>query len=311
LNPPASHPSTSSQSPSIKGSRRTVTVAVCTRSHPDSLRACLEAISHLVPSPDDLLVVDNSLGDLETKDVARESGARYTREPAEGLSRARNRALAESNSDVVAFLDDDAVPSRNWLDEILAPFADPLVASVTGDTLSPESTPPSGNSPPPRVVSGDVPQWFEMANFGGLGYGTNMALRRQFCLGWKVFDERLGRGTPLWIAEESHAFAQLISKGYRAVHVPAAIVIHPLKPRDIFKEASTLFGYWLFLFFEFPGHKLDLLRFLARRLRRKPLTWPRDPQEAGEVIQSGWPTYIRAGFAGFRLYLGARKLRSR
>ena len=35
-----------------------------------------------------------------------------------------------------------------------------------------------------------------------------MALRKKACLGRKIFDERLGRGAPLWIAaEESHAFA--------------------------------------------------------------------------------------------------------
>ncbi|HLY39668.1 MAG TPA: glycosyltransferase family 2 protein [Terracidiphilus sp.] len=305
MNFPASHP-IPSLPPVTRESRPTVTVVICTRNHPRALRSCLEAVHRLDPQPDDLLVVDNSGGDPDTRTVADEFQARYICEPIQGLSRARNRALNESSSEIIAFLDDDAVPTPAWLDQILVPFADPLVASVTGETIAPDAVTPAQPCPS-RVVSQELPQWFEMANFGGLGFGTNMALRRRFCTGWKVFDERLGRGTPLWIAEESHAFAQLISRGYRAVHVPAAIVLHPEKPRDISKEATTAFGYWLLLFWEFPGHKLDLLRFISRRIGRKPLKWPRNPQEPGEVIKSGWRMYLKAGFGGTLLYLRSRR----
>ena len=310
MNSPASHSTTTAFPSATKDFRPTVTIAICTRYHHQALRACLESVRQLNPAPDDVLVVDNSAGDADTRRVADDFKARYLSEPVQGLSRARNRALNESSSEIIAFVDDDAVPNVRWLDQILAPFADPLVASVTGETLTPEASKAAAMDPePPRVVSTDLPQWFEMASFGGLGYGTNMALRRQFCIGWKVFDERLGRGTPLWIAEESFAFAMLISKGYRAVHVPAAVVFHPDKPRNIPKEATTAFGYWLLLFFEFPGHKMDLLRFLIRRIRRKPLTWPRNPQEPGEVIKSGWRMYLKAGFRGTLLYLHSRRTR--
>lgn len=275
------------------------------------MRKCLEAVTRLSPAADEVLVVDNTLGDKETALLAREFGAGYTPEPVQGLSRARNRGLSESSCEIVAFLDDDAVPCNNWLEFILPPFSDPNVASVTGDTLATESANCAGDPGPPRSLSKEMPKWFEMATFGGLGYGTNMALRKSFCTGWKVFDERLGRGAPLWIAEESYAFATLLSRGYRAVHVPAAIVFHPSKARNIHQEASTSFAYWLLLFFEFPGRRLDLLRFLLRRLRRKRLTWPRDPQGPGEIITSGWRMYMKAGLAGTRLYLRARKLKSK
>jgi len=308
LNSPASHFCPSNLPPPDKDEKSTVTVVICTRNRPVQLRKCLEAARQLVPGADEILVVDNSPGDKETELVAQEFAARYTCEPIPGLSRARNRALNECNSDIVAFLDDDALPCNQWLHHILKPFDDPIVASVTGDTFPLESA-ISKNLDPPRSLSSKDPQWFEIATFGGLGYGTNMALRKAICAGWKVFDERLGRGAPLWIAEESHAFAVLISRGYSAVHVPAAVVLHPMKPRDIEREASTSFSYWLLLFCEFPGHRLDLLRFLLRRLRRKRLTWPRDPQEPGEIINSGWRMYLKAGWAGTLLYLRARKLK--
>jgi hypothetical protein len=215
--------------------------------------------------------------------------------------------LLENDTAFVAFLDDDAEPSAQWLAHLLAPFAESAVASVTGDTWEGAPSAVPNSEKPTRFLSNKDPLWFEIASFGGLGYGTNMALRKSACDGLKVFDERLGRGAPLRIAEESHAFASLLARGYRAAHVPAAIVTHPGKPRDIEQEATTSFAYWLLLFFEFPGHRLDLLKFLIRRLQRKTLAWPRDPREPGEVINSGWRVHLKAGLAGALLYFRSRK----
>ena len=112
----------------------TTTIVICTRNRPTLLRKCLEGIAHLERTPDEVIVVDNTSGDEETEAVAREFAAVYTFEPIQGLSRARNRGLAESNSEIVAYLDDDAVPDERWLKFLLEPFADPRVAVVTGGT---------------------------------------------------------------------------------------------------------------------------------------------------------------------------------
>jgi glycosyltransferase involved in cell wall biosynthesis len=307
LNTPASGSPSTPNAPFSKDLTITVSVVICTLSRPDTLRNCLAAIARLDPAPNEVLVVDNSPGHEATKALAGSFGARYTTEPLIGLSRARNRGLAESNSEIVAFLDDDAVPDVHWLRRILEPFSDARVASVTGETISPGHPIELAFLEPPRRLSCKDPLWFEIATFGGLGFGTNMALRKSTCEGREFFDVRLGRGAPFWIAEESQAFASLIARGHLAVHVPAAVVIHPVKPRDVEREATTSFAYWLLLFFEFPGHKLDLLRFLLRRLRRKRLLWPRDPQGPGEVITSGWRIYLKAGFKGAGIYFHNRK----
>lgn len=288
----------------------TTTIAICTCNRAVQLRACVEAISRLDPGPDEVIIVDNTAGDPATKAVALDFGARYCVESSGGLSRARNRSLAESTSSIVAFLDDDAQPVAEWLWRLTEPFADPDVASVTGDTWESRCASAASIGKPTRFLSGSDPLWFEIANFGGLGFGTNMAIRKASCGNRPIFDERLGRGAPLWIAEESHAFASLITRGWRAAHVPPAIVLHPVKPRDIQREASTSFAYWLLLFFEFPGHRMDLLRFLFRRLTRQRLPWPRDPQEPGEVLTSGLRTQCRAALAGSLLYFRNRKRRS-
>lgn len=290
----------------------TAAVVICTRNRPIPLRKCLEAVARLARTPDEVVVVDNSSGDKETELVALEFSARYTLEPVEGLSRARNRALTESNSEVVAYLDDDAVPDERWLESILEPFADPCVAAVTGETILPGSC-VSGSSPesPWRLCNRD-PRWFEIAAFGGLGIGTNMALRRSACAGWNVFDERLGRGAQFEGMEEHYAFVRLLSLGHSAAHVPAAIVFHRSQMRgDIKQEARNQIGYSMLLFSEYPSHRLDLLRFLFRRMRHKPLTWPRDSPDPGEIITSGWRVLLPASFGAALLFFRTRGIRGK
>ena len=298
-------------SPLPKKTGLTVSVIICTRNRPALLAKCLEAVAALNPQPDDVLVVDNSEGCREAEQLARKFSARYTIEPIPGLSRARNRGMAETDSDIVAYLDDDAAPCQDWIESVLNQFGDPEVAVVTGETILPDADPGILMNEPLRTLSREERDWFEIATFGGLGVGNNMALRKAACNGKAVFDVRLGRSAPVGIAEESYAFATLLSRGYRAVHVPGAIVIHPITNGDIVQRAASSVAYWLLLFSEFPGHRLDLLRFLFKRLRRQPLTWPRNPQAPGEIITSGWRVYLRAGFRGAAIFLQSRKMKQK
>jgi glycosyltransferase involved in cell wall biosynthesis len=103
------------------------------------LTRCLSAVALLDPAPSQVIVVDNSDGDEDTKEVARKFGARYALEPNAGLNRARKRGLAESQTDTVAFLDDDAVPDAKWLVTYLASSAQKKSTRSTGKVLDIDS----------------------------------------------------------------------------------------------------------------------------------------------------------------------------
>jgi glycosyltransferase involved in cell wall biosynthesis len=284
------------------------TIVVCTRNRPASLRRCLEGIAGLERAPDEVIVVDNTSGDPATKATAQGFGAVYTIEPNLGLSRARNRGLAESHSEIVAYLDDDATPDVQWLGMMLEPFKDPKVTTVTGRIITPEPRVAKSAAQVTRFLSNKDPEWFGIATFGGLGLGSNMAFRREACVGEQIFDERLGRGAPFEIAEENYAFAFLLSKGYTAVYLPDAIVFHPsANPPNIKQEARNSIAFSMLLFSRFPGHRMDLMRFLYRRLRHKPLTWPRESPDPGEIITSGWRVLLTAFFGAAMLFLRNRK----
>ena len=286
----------------------TVSVVICTRNRPATLEKCLAAVCGLSPAPDQVLVVDNSEGNSETARLAQRAGARYIVEPVEGLSRARNRGLAECDTEIVAYVDDDAIPAPDWLGFLLTPFENENVAASAGKVFTPESDLEALRNETPRRLNNKSPLWFEIASFGGMGLGSNMALRRSACTGWTVFDERLGRGAPFRIGEETYALAKLLSHGHSAVYLPTAVVMHPSLRRDsTVQEARNSIAYSLVLFFAFPSQRLDLLRFLCRRLRGKPLTWPRDTQEPGDILRSNWKIKVWATLSALILFCRTRK----
>jgi cellulose synthase/poly-beta-1,6-N-acetylglucosamine synthase-like glycosyltransferase len=254
--------------------------------------------------PNQVLVVDNTKGNHETESLSRQFCARYVIEPVTGLSRARNRGLAECDTEIVAFLDDDAIPAPDWLGILMEPFANEKTGASTGKVLTPESINKDCNDENPRSLNNQIPRWFEIATFGGMGLGSNIALRKLACKEPRLFDERLGRGAPFQIGEETYALARLLADGYTVVYLPSARVFHPPLTRDtIENEARNSITYWLLLFTEFPAQRVNLVRFLVRRLRRKPLEWSRDPQEPGEIVTSGWRVLLKASVQGLWLFL--------
>ena len=64
----------------------------------------------------------------------------------QGLSGARNTGVAETDADVVAFVDDDAIAQPDWLERIAAAYRDPRVLGAGGTVR-------------PRWVEGK-PDWF-------------------------------------------------------------------------------------------------------------------------------------------------------
>src|SRR5262249_40184507 len=111
------------------------TVAVCTRGRPDDLEQCLTSLTHLDYPSLRVLVVDNAPDDdaVETLVRTQASPIDYVCEPRPGLDWARNRAIVEATTDVLAFTDDDAIAEPGWLKALVGPMVeDPGVMVTTG-----------------------------------------------------------------------------------------------------------------------------------------------------------------------------------
>jgi succinoglycan biosynthesis protein ExoM len=121
-----------------------VAVCITTFRRTNLLQRALEGVSRLkfcnVAAPEiEVIVVDNDPS-LSASGVCKSSMlsglVRYVAEPRRGIVHVRNRAIAEaSDSELLAFIDDDEIPCETWLDELLATQARFSADVVAGPTL--------------------------------------------------------------------------------------------------------------------------------------------------------------------------------
>jgi glycosyltransferase involved in cell wall biosynthesis len=297
----------------------TCTVVICTRNRAEQLERCLAGVFSLAYPRFDVLVVDNAPSDERSRAVAWRWGTRYLLEPVVGLSRARNVGARSCQTEIVAFLDDDAIPDPEWLSRLVNEFEEPRAMVVTGRILplgiqtktEHECALMSGSGGHRLVIDRENPRWFELANFGGLGDGGNMAFRRCLFETWPGFDERLGRGTILGECEEHHAFFSLLGRGHRVVYTPHAIVQHPYArnlgelKRRIIKLNIASAAYMTLLWVEEPRFRRRVARYALEALAGVPRPWRTEAKDARSPVSH----QLRSLFA--RLYGPLLYLRSR
>ncbi len=114
-----------------------VVICVYTEDRWDQILAAVASVqSQTRPAAEIVVVTDHNdvLHDRLIAAYAAEPGVHVTPnvEPA-GLSGGRNSGIAATRSEVVAFLDDDAVASEGWLSALAAAYQDPGVIAAGGE----------------------------------------------------------------------------------------------------------------------------------------------------------------------------------
>jgi glycosyltransferase involved in cell wall biosynthesis len=213
-------------------------VIVCTRDRPDEAVACAEAcVAHgVLADGGELIVVDNGETPLTAPLPA---GVRLVREPAAGLSRARNAGAAAAANDILVYLDDDARPGPGWIESLRDAFTDDRVAIAGGPIAAlwpaerPAGWPPVGLESFFSVLGlGDADQ-----DFPGRAevYGANWAIRRDALAAVGGFDVRLGAGEGGALGGEEFMVASLVHARGLGVgrYIAAAAVGHRIEPARI------------------------------------------------------------------------------
>lgn len=262
-------------------------VAICTRERPDDLTRALGALVNLDPPPAGIIVIDNApSSDRTAAVVSRFAGVRYVREDRRGLDAARNRALREATTSIVAFTDDDAVPEPAWLAHLLAPFEDPRVWCTTGLTLPLELETPAQEifERYSTFVRGFDRQLFDgtrhdPVSVARVGAGANMAVRRSVLTELGGFDEALDAGTATRSGGDHEMFGRILAAGHRIVYEPAAVSWHRHR-RTCGELRETLHGYGVGVYAMWTRR---LLRDREPGVLRHALGWLRHGQLPGLV----------------------------
>ena len=207
----------------------TLRFSVVIPAHRDNaaFRRCVAAaLAQDYPDFEVVVASDRPIPDLPEDVVSVETGSSADTSPAEK----RDRAMSGATGDVMAYLDDDAYPARDWLSRAAEHFADESVHVLGGPGLTPPDSPwpervggavyesPAGSAflrhrflpLPPRSVS-DYPAY-------------NLFVRREALAavgGW---------GTTFYGGEDTVLCLKLAQAGWLVRYSPDVVVFHRRRP---------------------------------------------------------------------------------
>jgi glycogen(starch) synthase len=153
--------------------------------------------------------------------------------PTANLSRSRNIGLLAARGEIAAYIDDDAVPSRNWLKQLACLFGNPALSATGGIVYNvhPRSAKIQHRigltsslaeqldvraSWLDHIVPTREGKWWQ-----GRMMGTNMAFRRPALLAIGGFDEYYS-----WLFDDADICLRLAAAGYVVQPVTEAAVYH-------------------------------------------------------------------------------------
>lgn len=211
-----------------------VTVIVCayTTERWSWLLDVIESLREQTWAPKEVLVVIDHNDELYERLTATVDDITIVKNTGpRGLSGARNTGVGLADSDVVAFLDDDAEAAPDWLERLMALYDDPEVLGVGGRVE------PLWEAGRPGYF-GEELDWIVGCSHRGLPrvasevrnvIGANMSFRLDVIRQVGGFNHSLGRqgSTPLGCEETEICIRSTMgSPGCRIVYEPAALVRH-------------------------------------------------------------------------------------
>lgn len=193
-----------------------VTIGIITYRRPWMLKKCLRAIQNQTIKPDEIDIVDSS--------------EKRIPQPV-----ARNIILNRCKTEIIAYLDDDVIPTPQWLENILKGYSKPGIVGVGGPCISVDETFVIKE----RIVMGlenrnsfkftgdircDGRRWVPpKAVETQVMLGGNMSFLTDELRGVGGFDEHYAQAA---FREETDPQVALIKKGHKFVYEPKALAWH-------------------------------------------------------------------------------------
>lgn len=237
-----------------------LTAIICTYNRAKYIGPLLESIAanDLEKSQYEIVLVDNNCTD-NTHEICENFAAkyadlnfRYTKEPEQGLSAARNKGIKEAKGNVFVYIDDDALIDTWYLRTINEYMsAHPDICAVGGPIIPLYETaePQWMTRYTKELLCGYLYFGDKERSFPGHRYpgGGNAAYRSDVFQQVGLFNTDLGRkGDSLMGAEEKDIFDKMYSRGMRYMYLPKMILHHiiPQKKleRDYFDRLTYQIG---------------------------------------------------------------------
>jgi glycosyltransferase involved in cell wall biosynthesis len=232
-----------------------IAAIICTHNREQYLGAAIDSLLEQDLEDYQVIVVDNASSDRTSAVVeSRLPNPRlqYLYEPTLGLSVARNTGARSTKAPIVAYLDDDAIASRQWLRVLVEAYQSNPQLAIAGGKVS--LILPEGR---------DLPDWISPSLAGALGLydlgdevvdiqepgltprGLNYSIRRSFLEQIGGFDLNLGRvGQKLLSNEELYLTELALKQGWQVAYLPEAKVAHNVQPERLKRDWFLRRSWW-------------------------------------------------------------------
>ena len=294
-----------------------LTVCICTHNRPGYVRDCLDGLRRQTSARDRfaVLLVDSASSPTnaaQLASLAAEHDARLIRLDQSGVSLARNTGAWATRTRFIAYIDDDAIPTADWVETILDAIAQPgrPPALIGGRILPKWEAPLPGWWPASlrgvlsiieheghgEYRTADVPPNLEP-------YAANMVVHVLSLLAAGGFGGSVGRyGDALLSDEEVQLAWMLQDAGYSVRYESRITVHHQIQARRL--EPGWLLArlYWqgasTVLTRRMLRHPNSVWRELPRRLLVAGLLAPAGliPRDSTILLAARWRLAYAAGF---------------
>lgn len=223
-----------------------VSVVVCTHSL-DQYQNLMEAVDSLLDQSHrevEVVIVVDGNEELHQRIVtdcgSQEAVKTLLLKQNVGLSGARNAGIGAAQGDAIAFLDDDAVAERRWVENLVATYQELGAIAVGGKIL------PLWLGQRPDYLPEEL-YWLVGVTHQGFAeekvvevrntFGPNMSFGREVFQKIGLFNQNLGfarRGTSYTQAEEAEFALRMKQKfGQGVMYNPEALVYHKIPPSKV------------------------------------------------------------------------------
>jgi O-antigen biosynthesis protein len=195
-----------------------ISVVVCAYNAAATLDECLLAACALDYPDLEVILVDDGSADA-TAAIAERHAVRVIRIEHAGLGTARNEGLQAATKPIVAYLDSDAYPSREWPYYLALAFDEEPVGAAGGPNVPPPEDPPSAHRVA-RAPGGPVHVLLSDDRAEHVP-GCNMAVKKSVL-------EEIGGFDPIYTAagDDVDVCWRVLDRGYHIGFHPAALVWH-------------------------------------------------------------------------------------
>ena len=216
-----------------------VSVVISTLDRAEGLRKTLDALRYQTHGALEVVVVNGPSTDHTPAVLAEFGDIKAESCPLPNLSMSRNIGIRAAAGEIVAFIDDDAIPEFSWIEDLIAGYTADDIAGVGGVVLDHTGADLqyrfSASNRLGDVVQSDTDEMNGWCTPGAWQFpylqGTNASFRRSALAEIGLFDETFD-----YFLDETDVCCRLVDAGYRIRSIDGAAVHHKFLPSNVRNE---------------------------------------------------------------------------